>query len=90
MSKGRVNNPKCQKYLNERRRIKNKEQKLAKLIEHFNKERIKEILTKKGKFPRIRRPIENIIKSCKIGRAKEGYPREDFKFKQRKGIPSVS
>jgi hypothetical protein len=61
------NNAKCQKYLNEKKRIKNKTEELEKRISKFKDE--------------VR---DKIKKSCLIGREKEGFKKEDFKFRPRK------
>lgn len=63
MAKSHSDNKSSQKYLAEKRRIKNKERKIQK--------RLKNIVNEQSK--------EAIIKSCRIGRAKEG---DEFKKKQ--------
>ena len=66
------NKIKCQRYFNERRRIKNKTKKLEEKIRHLELERAKgEVINKNTNLPTKRRPIENIIKSCKIERKRE-------------------
>lgn len=60
----RGTSPKYQKYLNSRMRIKNKTKNLEKRISKIKDEKSK----------------ENFIKSCKIGREKEGFAPEKFKF----------
>jgi hypothetical protein len=62
----------CQVYLTRRKRMKNKTRKLGKFIEHLEKERLKPApINPNTKKPSPRRPIKNIIKSCKVGRKKE-------------------
>jgi hypothetical protein len=56
----------CQQYLNNRTRIHNKETKLKRLLKGILKEKSK----------------QNIIRSCRIGREKEGFQMEDFKKKK--------
>jgi hypothetical protein len=61
------NEKKCQKYLNEKRRIKNKTKILEMGISKIKKEE----------------SINAIIKSCRIGREKEGFKKEEFKFRRK-------
>ena len=77
----------CERYLNEQKRIKNKSRKLEKKLRIITKEREKEPnkINPNTKLSPKRRPIENIIESSRIGRQKEGFQREGFKFK--KGRP---
>lgn len=67
MGKKTSTNAKCQRYLSERRRIKNKTADM--------KDRLDSIKIQTG---------EEVMKHCRIGRAKEGFVKEDFKFKPRK------
>jgi len=67
MGRGGGNNAKCQKYLNEKTRIKNKTEELEKRISKF-KDEVK----------------DKIKKSSLIGREKEGFKKEDFKFRPRR------
>jgi hypothetical protein len=65
---------KCQRYLNEKRRIKNKTEALEKRVKTLTKEEA----------------IEHIKKVCRVGRKKEGFQPEDFKFKKKKKeVPSA-
>jgi phage-related protein len=58
-------NKKCQTYLNNKTRINNKIAKLERYIERHTKEASK----------------VNILRSCRIGREKEGFKQESFKHK---------
>ena len=68
MAKRSSNNPKCQRYLAERRRIKNKTKKMENRLKTLKKET----------------SIEHIKRDSRIGRTKEGFQKEDFKFRERK------
>ena len=66
-------------------RIRNKTRKLEKRIEMLEVNRKKEpIINPNTKTLPIRRDINNVKRDCKIGRVKEGFKKEDFKFQKRK------
>ena len=58
---------KCQRYFNEKRRIKNKKRKLEKRLKKMTKENSK----------------KNVIAACPIGRKKEGFNRLQNKKKKK-------
>jgi len=59
---------KCQKYLTGKVRIRNKQKELDRRLKRLTKEESKDA----------------IIKSCRIGREKEDFKKEEFKFKAKK------
>jgi hypothetical protein len=76
MSKGRSENKGSKKYMTEKRRIKNKQKKLDKMIEHLEQERKdpkgNNLINPNTKQEPKRKDLNNLIKSSKIGRKKEG------------------
>lgn len=70
MGKRSGTNAKCTQYLNNRTRIKNKTEKLEKRLKNIKDEK----------------SITNIKRDCKIGRSREGFPKEAFKFKEKKNV----
>lgn len=66
-------------------RIRNKTRKLTKRIETLELNREKpQVINPNTKTLPIRRDISNVKRDCKIGRVKEGFKKEDFKFQKRK------
>uniref|UniRef100_A0A6M3KF05 Uncharacterized protein n=1 Tax=viral metagenome TaxID=1070528 RepID=A0A6M3KF05_9ZZZZ len=84
MGKGQSNNKSSQKYLSERKRIKNKTRKLEKRVKVLELGRKEEVINPNTKLPITRNPIENIVKNSRIGRKKEGFSMEEFKKKPSK------
>ena len=84
MARGKRPHKHCEHYLNNRHRISNKTRKLEKRLKVLEKSReTNEIINLNTKLPTKRKPIENIIKNCRIGRKAEGFSREEFKFKKK-------
>jgi hypothetical protein len=79
---------KCQQYLNNKRRINNKQRQLDKKLATLQKARNNpqgdNLINPTTKEEPKRKSLENIIKSCRIGRIKEGFVKETFKFKEKK------
>jgi hypothetical protein len=71
MAKGKSGNNKCQSYLNNRTRIKNKTRKLEKRLKHSSMSQDKK---------------DKIIKNCRIGRKAEGFQIESFKHNKPKNV----
>jgi len=87
---GKTTNNDCQSYLNSKKRVVNKQKRLEKRLDALvlARENPKgdNLINPNTKEEPKRRPIENIKKSCRIGTVKEGFAKEDFKFRPRKGL----
>ena len=87
---GRAENNDCKQYLTSKKRINNKQKRLEKRLDALMKARENpkgdNLINPNTKEEPKRRPIENLKKSCRIGTVKEGFAKEDFKFRPRKGL----
>lgn len=86
-----VKNKSATKYFNEKRKIRNKTEKIEKTIKllELAREVNKEHINKNTNLPPKRRSIENIVKSCRIGRKREGFSQESFKHNRPTIIPTI-
>ena len=78
-------NKNCKAYLGAHTRIENKKSRLEKRLANLEKCRsLGERINPNTNKPAIVRPLENIVRDCRIGRKKENYTMEDFKKRPRK------
>jgi hypothetical protein len=82
MAKQRKSNSKYTNAIRQR----NKKRKLEKTLKHLEECRKIEIINPNTKLPPKRKPLENIVKNCRIGRKAEGFQPEAFKKNKSKVI----